>query len=85
MSFKFGTGMCGATEAGQKVTPKNISQLPCGSVVRNGDGSRIIHLHDSLWLWCSDGAWCYDNAQRMAGYLDKSSVACHVAPSKEVK
>lgn len=68
----------GATEPGQKVTPKNLDELPPGSVVRNGDGSRIIHLHDDVWLWCADGAWLYHDAERMKTRLDKDSVLCHL-------
>lgn len=67
-----------ATESGQRVTKKNIDELPPGSVVRNGDGSRIIHLHDDLWLYCSDNCWCYDRVERMKTYLDKDSVLCHI-------
>ena len=78
--FNYATGLMGATEAGQLVTADNIAELPPGSVVRNGDGSRIIHLHDKLWLWVDDNAWCYDNVDRMKQYLDDKSVACHVAP-----
>jgi hypothetical protein len=70
-------------ETGQKVTASNIDQLPQGSVVMNGDGSRIIHLHDGLWLWCCDGAWCYDYVDRMKLKLDSKATACHVAPNRE--
>jgi hypothetical protein len=74
----------GATEPGQRVTHRNGSRLPPGSVVRNGDGSRIIHLHDDLWLWCKDGAWCYDRWENLAWRLNKQAVACHVAPNVEL-
>ena len=80
MVFECSTGMMGATEPGQKVTPENITELPIGSVVRNGDGSRLIHLHDDLWLWCIDCAWTYDNIENLSYRLDDHSVACHVAP-----
>lgn len=67
----------GATQSGQKVTTGNIAELPPGSVIRNGDGSRIIHLHDSLWLRCCDCSWTYDNVERMKRYLDSDSTLCH--------
>lgn len=69
----------GATEPGQMVTAKNISSLPAGSVVRNGDGTRIIHLHDDLWLWCSDNAHTYDRVENLAWRLDENSSVCHMA------
>lgn len=75
--FKIHSGLLGATESNQKVTRLNISQLPSGSVVRNLDGSRIIHLHDDLWLWCCDGSWCYDNIERLKDKLGIGSVLCH--------
>lgn len=78
MSFRSRTGMLDVTETGQKVTPANINELPCGSVVRNGDGSRIIHLHDRVWLYCCDGAHCYDTVDRIQMYLDKTSEICHI-------
>ena len=55
--FKAGTGLMGATEPGQIVTPENVHFLPPGSVVRIHDesGSRMIHLHDDLWLWWAEG------------------------------
>jgi len=77
-TFKSKTGMLGSTETGQRVTKENINELPSGSVVRNNDGSRIIHLHDDIWLYCCDHAWCYDNVERMKTYLDKKSVLCHI-------
>jgi hypothetical protein len=67
----------GGTEPNQKVNSENISQLPSGCVVRNGDGSRIIHLHDDIWLYCSDHFWCYDGVDRMKRCLDDKSVLCH--------
>ena len=68
----------GGTQPGQKVTRQNIKELPPGSVVRNGDGSRIIHLHDDIWLWCKDGAWCYDKVEYLSWRLDEKSVLCHI-------
>lgn len=70
------SSLIGGTEPGQKVTPDNIHHLPPGSVVRNADGSRIIHLHDDTWLYCCDGAWCYDGVDRMKTYLDNATL-CH--------
>ena len=78
-----GTGLMGATEPGQRVTPENVTQLPPGSVVRIGDGSRLIHLHDGIWLWCCNHAWQYDRIEGLLWRLDKTSVACHIAPSLE--
>lgn len=69
--------LLGGTEPGQRVTPDNIHYLPPGAVIRNGDQSRIIHLHGELWLWCCDGAHVYDDVDRMKGHLDKDSVLCH--------
>lgn len=77
-SFVAGTGLMGATESGQQVTAENIHELPPGSVVRNGDGSRHIHLHDGLWLWCCDHAWTYDRVENLTYRLDKKSVLCHL-------
>ena len=76
--FKSKTGLMGATESGQRVTADNIASLPPGSVIRNGDGSRIIHLHDEVWLRCSECSWVYDGVSRMRTYLDKDSVLCHI-------
>ena len=78
MIFKAGTGLMCSTECGQHVTVHNINQLPSGSVIRNGDGSRIIHLHDNVWLVCSDHMHCYDNVERMKNYLDSKSTLCHI-------
>ena len=80
-SFKAGTGMMGATEPGQKVTRENVHLLPVGSVVRNGDCSRLIRLHGDLWLWCKDSAHCYSDIGHLSMHLDDRSVACHVAPA----
>jgi len=77
MSFKSKTGLLGGTEPGQKVTIHNIHKLPVGSVVSNADGSRIIHLHDDLWLWCCDGAHCYDNIQNLLRHVNRATL-CHI-------
>lgn len=76
-TFKRGTGLMGATHPGQKVTTDNIEDLPPGSVIRNGDGSRIIHLHEGMWLHCSDHSHCYNGAEGMRRYLDDKSTLCH--------
>jgi hypothetical protein len=68
----------GATEPGQEVTAENVGELPPGSVVRIKDGSRLIHLHDDLWLWCCDCAWCYDRVERHAWRLKEGATLCHV-------
>lgn len=80
MSFKYGTGMFGATAPGQRVTKQNVRELPCGSVVKLGDGSRLIRLHDDVWLWCRDGAHCYSGIEHLESRLDKDAVVCHLAP-----
>lgn len=79
-SFKAGTGLMGATEPGQRVTAENANELPPGSVVRLDDGGRLIHLHDSLWLWCCDGAWCYDHLDQLAWRLP--GTLCHLPVSR---
>ena len=79
--FRAGTGMMGGTEPGQRVTAANVAELPSGSVVRIGDGSRLIHLHDDLWLWCCDHAWTYERVEHLAYRLNDKSVACHVSPN----
>ncbi len=76
--FKSGTGLMGATEPGQRVTAQNVEQLPPGSVVRIGDGSRIIHLHDDVWLWCNHTSWVYDHVEKLTWRLDNRSVVCHI-------
>lgn len=72
--FESGTGLMGGTEPGQRVTADNAHHLPPGSVVRLDDGARLIHLHDDVWLWCTEGAWCYDGLTRhlwrLPGTLD---------------
>lgn len=75
--FHSRTGMLGATESGQAVNPTNVHQLPPGSVVRITDGSRLIHLHDDLWLWCCDGAHCYDRIENLTRYLEVGATLCH--------
>ena len=56
--FQSGTGLMGFTESGQRVTADNAHFLPPGSVVRLDAGGRLIHLHDGLWLYCTDCSWC---------------------------
>lgn len=76
--FKAGTGLLGSTAPNQRVTPKNVHQLPPGSVVRLGDGSRLIHLHDTLWLWCCDNAHCYDRIEMHLWRIDRNAELCHL-------
>lgn len=78
MTFSSSTGLMGATAPGQQVTPDNVSELPPGSVVRLRDGSRLIHLHDSLWLWCCDHGWCYDHVERFTFRLKEGATLCHL-------
>ena len=80
-AFLAGTGLLGATESGQRVTKENAHLLPPGSVVRLDDGGRLIHLHDELWLWCNDCAWCYDGIDRHAHRLP--GTLCHLPPNAE--
>ena len=77
-SFKAGTGLMGNTEPGQMVTPENIHELPPGSVVRIRDGSRLIHLHDDLWLWCCDAVWRYGRLSDHLHCLSRGAVLCHI-------
>lgn len=79
--FKAGTGLLGATKSGQKITAKNVGFLPPGSVVRLNEGYRLIHLHDSLWLWCGNNAWCYDSIENLLRYLKDGAVLCHLPPN----
>lgn len=74
-----GTGLMGSTEPGQRVTKENAGELPGGSVVRLGDGSRLIRLDGDMWLWCCDSGWCYDRIENLAWRIDSKAVACHVA------
>ena len=78
--FKAGTGLMGATEPGQIVTPENVHFLPPGSVVRIHDesGSRMIHLHDDLWLWCNDTVHVYDRVENLLWRLQPEAVLCHI-------
>lgn len=76
--FVAGTGLMGATESGQTVTAENVHLLPPGSVVRILDGSRLIHLHDGLWLWCCDGAHCYNSVEHLVWRLKPGAVLCHL-------
>lgn len=68
----------GSTEPGQKVTKNNVHLLPSGSVVRVKDGSRLIHLHDHVWLWCCDGAHAYDNIDTLKWRLREGAELCHI-------
>jgi hypothetical protein len=83
--FVGGTGLMGGTESGQKVNAENIHFLPPGSVVRLGDNTRVIHLHDDLWLVCNDGMHCYDRVENLAWRLDDTAEVCHLAPSNRIK
>lgn len=74
--FEVGTGLGGYTEPGQEVTKENAHHLPAGSVVLLKDDSRLIHLHDDLWLWCCDGGWCYDRLQWLSWRLP--GTLCHI-------
>lgn len=74
--FRAGTGLSGATEAGQRVTPTNAHHLPPGSVVRLDRGGRLIHLHDAWWLFCTDYAWCYGSIDQLKDYLPGE--LCHI-------
>ena len=74
--FVAGTGIRGATDCGQKVTRENAHHLPPGSVVRLDGGGRLIHLHDGLWLYCTDCSWCYDNLKRHLTRLP--GTLCHI-------
>ena len=76
--FEAGTGLMGCTEPGQKVTPENVEQLPPGSVVQLEDGSRLIHLHETFWLWCCDCAHCYDRIANLAWRIKDGATLCHV-------
>jgi hypothetical protein len=83
--FRSDYGWFGATEPGQKVTSENIHFLPPGSVVRMSDSTRVIHLHDDLWLVCNDGMYCYDRIENLAWRLDNTAVVCHLAPRNHIK
>ena len=76
--FKSKTGIFGSTEPNQKVTSKNVHFLPPGSVVMLKDCSRLIHLHDLLWLWCCDCAHCYDNIDNLMWKLKDGATLCHI-------
>ena len=67
-SFKSKTEIFGSTEPGQIVTTKNIHELPPGSVVCLSDGSKLIYLHDDLWLWQAECIYCYS---KIDTFLDK--------------
>lgn len=80
--FRSCTGLMGFTESGQRVTADNAHFLPPGSVVRLDAGGRLIHLHDGLWLYCTDCSWCYDRIEhhlrRLPGTL------CHIPANPTV-
>lgn len=77
--FKSGTGLLGATEEGQHVDEYNIQHIPPGSVIKDWTtGSRIIHLHDGLWLYITDCSWCYDRVDRMKNYLTPTCTVEHL-------
>ncbi|MFA7333501.1 MAG: hypothetical protein WC130_04315 [Kiritimatiellia bacterium] len=71
----------GATESGQRVTADNAHFLPPGSVVRLDGGGRLIHLHDGLWLYCTEHAWCYDRIEHHASRLP--GTLCHIPANKD--
>jgi len=75
--FVAGTGLMGATAPGQIVTKQNVGNLPPGSVVRDFDGARLIHLHDDLWLWLNDCAWCYSSVEMLFPRMNRP-VLCHM-------
>lgn len=79
LEFRAGTGLLGSTEAGQRVTQRNVRQLPPGSVVRLEDGGRLIHLYDEVWLYCSDSAHCYDRIENLKRRLP--GTLCHLPPA----
>ena len=83
-SFRSGIGLMGATEPGQRVTAANVGELPPGSVVRLEDGSRLIHLHDDIWLWCNDHAWTYDRVEWLKHRLGDHATLRHL-PLPNVK
>lgn len=79
--LRAGTGLMGATESGQRVTADNAHFLPPGSVVRLDGGGRLIHLHDGLWLYCTEHAWCYDRIEHHASRLP--GTLCHIPANKD--
>jgi hypothetical protein len=82
--FVAGTGLMGATASGQRVTTlEEAEQLPPGSVIRLDDKGRLIHLHDGLWLYCCDVAWCYDRIRYLTRYLP--GTLCHMPRSVDVR
>ena len=81
--FVGGTGIMGATESGQRVTRENAHHLPPGSVVRLDSGGRLIHLHDGLWLYCTDCSWCYDGLDRHLTRLP--GTLCHIPANMKDK
>lgn len=82
-AFRAGTGLMGSTEPGQRVTQRNVRQLPAGSVVRLDGGGRLIHLHDEVWLYCSDCAHCYDGIENLKWRLPGE--LCHLPPNARLQ
>ena len=80
--FRAATGLMGATESGQRVTAGNAHFLPPGSVVRLDAGGRLIHLHDDVWLYCTDCAWCYDRIEHHAHRLP--GTLCHIPANQKL-
>ena len=81
MSYKTGcflsrSGLLGGTAPGQIVTKDNVTQLPAGSVVRLDEGGRLIHLHDEVWLFCTDNVYCYDRVGNLLHRLP--GILCHI-------
>lgn len=79
--FVAGTGLLGATEPGQVVTKENAHHLPPGSVVQLPGVARLIHLHDDLWLRCSDSSHCYDWLEGHLNYLP--GTLCHIPRNRK--
>ncbi len=73
--FESGTGLMGFAKENQEVIEDNVHHLLAGSVVRLKEGGRLIHLHDDLWLYCTDNCWCYDNIEHLKRYLP--GTLCH--------
>jgi len=74
-SFVGHTGLMGATQPGQKVTSKNIKELPPGSVVILKPTGWLIHLHDNLWFWTNECSWCYDRVDRWFDWLEGATLS----------
>jgi hypothetical protein len=81
-TFEAGTGILGGTKQGQKVTKKNAHELPPGSVIRLDDVGRLIHLHEGLWLYCTDNSHHYDRLDNLLYHLP--GTLCHIPIPNEV-